>query len=334
MRLSATLRPRRSTMIRSATSKTSGMRWLISTTAMPCALQVADVVQHLGHLPHRDRRRRLVHQHDLGVGEHGARDRHRLPLAARHLPDEVARPGLGLQVPEELARPAVHAAVVEDRRPARRSRRISRPRKTLAAAVRLLQSARSWWTISMPCRRASTGRCRTISRPSIRMRAVARGEVAGDHLDQRRLAGAVVAHQPDDLAGARSTSDTSFTAWMAPKCLEMLASSRTATLGLPPFGTASPRRACAGLVLAGRRRPALPEAAAGVNRVTPPRRRRHRRWPMVHDGHPQEPLTDGCRLILAGAPGGRCRSAMATRRKTGAPGPLAAILLPKREDTQ
>ena len=36
--------------------------------------------------------------------------------------------------------------------------------------------------------------------PSIAHGAVARAEVAGDHLDQRRLAGAVVAHQADDLA--------------------------------------------------------------------------------------------------------------------------------------
>src|SRR5690606_35770250 len=33
--LSATLRPRRMTMTRSATVKTSGMRWLIRTTAIP-----------------------------------------------------------------------------------------------------------------------------------------------------------------------------------------------------------------------------------------------------------------------------------------------------------
>ena len=32
-------------------------------------------------------------------------------------------------------------------------------------------------------------------------RAVARAEVAGDHLDQRRLAGAVVAHQANDFTG-------------------------------------------------------------------------------------------------------------------------------------
>jgi hypothetical protein len=32
-------------------------------------------------------------------------------------------------------------------------------------------------------------------------RAMARGKVAGDHLDQRRLAGAVVAHQADHLSG-------------------------------------------------------------------------------------------------------------------------------------
>ena len=52
-------------------------------------------------------------------------------------------------------------------------------------------------------------------------RAVARAEIAGDHLDQRRLAGAVVAHQADHLAGS-SDSETSLTAWMAPKCFEML----------------------------------------------------------------------------------------------------------------
>ena len=65
--LSATLRPRRMTMTRSATAKTSGMRWLISTTAMPWSRKWRIRFEHFGDLPHRDRRRRLVHQHDLGL---------------------------------------------------------------------------------------------------------------------------------------------------------------------------------------------------------------------------------------------------------------------------
>ena len=75
---------------------------------MPWSLQAADQVEHLGDLAHADRRGRLVHQHDLGVGEPGAGDRHRLALAARHLLDEVARPRLGLELGEQLAGARVH----------------------------------------------------------------------------------------------------------------------------------------------------------------------------------------------------------------------------------
>ena len=64
-----------------------------------------------------------------------------------------------------------------------------------------------------------------------------RREVAGDDLDQRRLAGAVVAHQADDLARLERRGRRPFSAWMAPKCLEILLSSRTATD--PPLRAAS-----------------------------------------------------------------------------------------------
>jgi hypothetical protein len=119
------------------------MRWLIRMTGDALVLQPADQVQHLGHLPHADRGRGLVHEDDLRVGEPGAGDRHRLALAARHLPDHVARPGLGLQLAEQRGGAGVHGAEVDElERPDERVR--SRPRKTFSAAVRLLQSARSW----------------------------------------------------------------------------------------------------------------------------------------------------------------------------------------------
>ena len=106
MRLSATLRPRRSTMIRSATREDVGHAVADQHDGDALVAQVADEVQHLGHLAHRDRRGRLVHQHDLGVGEHGAGDGDRLALAAGHLLDEVARPGLGLQLARRARRRA------------------------------------------------------------------------------------------------------------------------------------------------------------------------------------------------------------------------------------
>ena len=111
---SATLRPRRSTKTRSATAKTSGMRWLISTMAMPWSRKPADQVEHLRHLPHGDRGRRLVHQHDLGLRQPRAGDRHRLPLAARHAAHEVARARLGFQLGEQLAGALIHRLEVEE----------------------------------------------------------------------------------------------------------------------------------------------------------------------------------------------------------------------------
>jgi hypothetical protein len=102
--LSATFTPRRNTTMRSATAKTSGMRWLIRTTAMPwsrrCRIRrstsatwrtlIAAVGSSISTI--------------LRLGEARARDRDRLALAAGHPAHEVARPRLGFQLREELAR--------------------------------------------------------------------------------------------------------------------------------------------------------------------------------------------------------------------------------------
>ena len=71
--------------------------------------QAADQVQHLGDLAHADRRRRLVHQHDLRVRQPRAGDRDRLALAAGHAAHQVARPRLRLQLGEQLAGALEHA---------------------------------------------------------------------------------------------------------------------------------------------------------------------------------------------------------------------------------
>ena len=62
------------------------------------------------------------------------------------------------------------------------------------------QSARSWNTVSMPAlRERAAFQC--VSRlPRTRISPLRRLDRAGEHLDQRRFAGAVVAEQADDLA--------------------------------------------------------------------------------------------------------------------------------------
>ena len=70
--------------------------------------------------------------------------------------------------------------------------------------------------------RASAASCGVVDRhrPCRRTRSspASAGWIAGDRLDQRRLAGAVVAHQRDDLAGWTSKS-TSLSAWTGAEAL-------------------------------------------------------------------------------------------------------------------
>ena len=161
--------------------------------------QLADQVQHLRHLAHRDGRRRLVHQHDLGLREHGARDRDRLPLAARHLLDEVARARLRLQFLEDLAGAPVHGGIVEDAERSDAAAQLAAEedigrRGQIVAERQILVNDLD----AVPARFD-----RPVQHDLLAVhahRAVARQKVAGDHLDQRRLAGAVVAHEADHLA--------------------------------------------------------------------------------------------------------------------------------------
>ena len=137
----------------------------------------------------------------LAFGEPGAGDRHRLALAARHLAHEIARPRLRLQLLEELGRAVDHRLLVEHLEG-------SPALLELAAEEDVLRGGQVVGDARGPGRpprsrpaRASIGRWKWTALPSISIVAGGLREVAGDDLDERGLAGAVVAHQPDDLAG-------------------------------------------------------------------------------------------------------------------------------------
>jgi hypothetical protein len=76
----------------------------------------ADVLQHIARLAHRKRRRRLVEEKQLCAEVHGARDRHRLPLAPRHRPDRlIGRADAGeAELGDRLLGLASHRAALQD----------------------------------------------------------------------------------------------------------------------------------------------------------------------------------------------------------------------------
>ena len=81
-------------------------------------------------------------------------------------------------------------------------RRTSRPRNMFSAIDRSGASMISWCTSTMPRRSASTGPFSSTGAPSSLIDAAARREMAAEDLHQRRLAGAVLADDRVDLAGA------------------------------------------------------------------------------------------------------------------------------------
>ena len=189
--------------MRSATSKTSGMLWLISTTARPVLAHALDLVEHVARLDDAERGGRLVHEDDLARPGDRAADRDALALAAGHVGD--GRAVSWIRTPrsrERLVAAAPHLRLVEEAEPAQRAgaqqlaaeehvrRRVDlgRQREVLVDGLdpelaRLLRRVRS-----------STGR------PSKRISPPSGGWTPGERLDERRLAGAVVADERDDLA--------------------------------------------------------------------------------------------------------------------------------------
>jgi hypothetical protein len=160
--------------------------------------QPADQVQHFRNLPHADRRRRLVHQHDLRVGQTRARDGHCLALAAGHLAHKIAGPRLGFQLREQFARADIHLLVVED--PERTPALPQFPAEEHVGASGQVVAQRQILIDDLDAVAARIDRLREMHLAILDLHLPGgRREVAGDDLDQRRLARAIVAHQSQHL---------------------------------------------------------------------------------------------------------------------------------------
>src|SRR5215831_11235555 len=168
--------------------------------------QPADEAEHLGNLPHADRGGRLVHQHDLGRREPRPRDRDGLALTTGHAADEIPRPRFRLELGEELCRPLVHPPVVQYPERAQSQfelatkEDIRRSGEVVAERQVLVDDFDAFG----PC----IGRLVKGNLAALHLdRSAAWRIVAGNDLDERGLACAVVAHQPDHLARLQRKRD-------------------------------------------------------------------------------------------------------------------------------
>ena len=76
--------------MRSATSNTCGMLWLISTTGRPRSRIAPDQVEHLARFLDAERRGRLVHDDDAAAERRRPRHRDALALPAGQRLDRTA----------------------------------------------------------------------------------------------------------------------------------------------------------------------------------------------------------------------------------------------------
>ena len=192
------LRPSRSTTMRSATARTSSMLWLIMMTPRPRVAQPLDQVQHLGGLRHAQGRGRLVEHDELRVEQQRAGDRHGLPLAAGERGDRRrARSGCGAD--ELVAAASRRGPPSPPRRAA--TGRARWPRKMLRDDVEVL-AEREILEHGGDAEVERGARVASVTALPSKVIVPERRLVdAGEDLDQRRLAGAVVADQRHDLAG-------------------------------------------------------------------------------------------------------------------------------------
>src|SRR5688572_1414162 len=162
-------------------------------------LQAADQAKHLGHLADRDRGGRLVHQDELRLGQPGAGNGDGLSLSAGHLLDQIARPGLRLQLLEQRTGPLQHRVLVEDPERPETLLELAAEKDVLRGGQVVGQGEVLIDHLDAPGARLA--RLVEVANLAIdRDLAVGRRKIAGNDLDHGGLAGAVVAHEADDLA--------------------------------------------------------------------------------------------------------------------------------------
>ena len=190
-------RPLRSTVSRSQKRRTSGRRWEMKTTVVPrsrfrrCAAQPFDVAA-------RQRRGRLVEQQDARLARDGAGDLDLLPDRQCAIADIDPR----VQVAKfQTGQNPVHP-FGGLRRSSTKPRWIGASGSSmLSATVRSGTRVISWKAVWMPSAWASRGAARWTGARRPKSSRVGPRQSA-QHLDHRRLAGAVLAEQRMDLAGA------------------------------------------------------------------------------------------------------------------------------------
>ena len=161
----------------------------------PVGGEAAEDVEQLVALGRGDPRRRLVEDEQPGAEPEQAGDLQLLALADRQ------RAGDGVGVERE-------AVALRPRRRAARARRLRSRRAPPGLASRKLSSTvngtntrGSWWSIPMPAAMASRGDASASARAVELDLAGIGADEPGQHLHQRRLAGAVLAEQAVQLAG-------------------------------------------------------------------------------------------------------------------------------------
>ena len=197
--------------------------------------QARDEVEQPADLLRRQRRGRLVEQQHARAELERARDRHELALAAGQVAHRPAgRPGRRCRARASLGRLARHAPAVEQRdRP--------EPPARLAAQEDVRRDVevvaeREVLVDDLDARGAGVERrCRTrrARRPAASS-PDGRREDAAEHLDQRRLAGAVVADQADGLRRVERRRRRRRSASMGPKRRPTPSSSSSASLRVEP----------------------------------------------------------------------------------------------------
>ena len=204
-RSSPALRPSRSTKMRSATWKTSARLWEISDDAEPALAQPLDQLR----APARSGRRRAPRWARRACTTCGSPSSERAIATDWRCPPESsadlradARASSPASESQQLAALLLHRDLVEPRS-AGRPARAPRGRGTGSRRRRGCRTARG------PGRRSRSPSCARVAgrvdRAPARRRSAnspsSAGPMPDDGLDERRLAGAVVADEGDDLAG-------------------------------------------------------------------------------------------------------------------------------------
>jgi hypothetical protein len=169
--------------------------------------QPVDESQHLAHLGHRQRRRRLVHDDQLGVDVERPRDRHALPLpAGERLDPDIEVRHVDIELAQELAGPAPHRTPVEEGHARHLANQLAAEEdvvgdRHLPRQRQLLVDRRN------PPGPGVLGPGEFHHPPVEPHLAGVRPVRAGHHLDQRGFACAVVADQRHHLAAAELEVD-------------------------------------------------------------------------------------------------------------------------------